>query len=194
MNNQSLMIAIVIDTNDPDNLGRVLITLPALPDGPELWARLVTTLAGSDRGLCLIPEIGDEVLVAFTQGELSSAYVLGGIWGKQKQPPEGLGGEKNDLKLFKTRSGHTLTFDDKDGEEKIELKDKNGNTFEIATSEDTITLTAKSKIVIKTDGDIELSGKKFTLKASEIELKADSSLALDGGGTAELKAGTVNIN
>ena len=194
MNNQQLMIALVNDVNDPDNLGRVLITLPSLPDGPELWARTVSPLAGSDRGLCLLPEIGDEVLVAFTQGELSSAYVLGGLWGKQKPPPEGLGGEQNDLKLFRTRSGHTLTFIDKDGEEKIILTDKNENTFEIAADEDRITLKAKSKIIITTDGEITLEGKTLNLKADTIELKADSSLTLDGGGTADLKAGTVNIN
>jgi len=194
MNNQQLMTALVVSTDDPDQLGRVLITLPSLPDGPELWARAVSPLAGEDRGLCLLPEIGDEVLVAFTQGELSSAYILGGLWGKQKPPPEGLGGEQNDLKLFRTRSGHTLTFSDLDGEEKITLTDKNENAFEIVTSEDRITLTAKSKIEIMTDGEITLSGKTITMQADSMELKADSSLTLDGGGTADLKAGTVNIN
>jgi len=194
MNNLSLMTAIVADVNDPDNLGRVLITLPSLPQGPELWARVVSPLAGEDRGLCLLPEIEDEVLVAFTQGDLSSAYVLGGLWGKQKPPPEGLGGDENDLKIFRTRSGHTLTFNDHDGEESITLTDKNENTFEIATSEDSITLKAKSKIVIETDGDIEINGKTIVMQANEIELKADSSMTLDGGGTADLKAGTVNIN
>ena len=194
MNNQNMMIALVIDTNDPDQLCRVLITLPALPDGPELWARVVSPLAGSDRGLCLLPEVGDEVLVAFTQGELSSAYVLGGLWGKNKPPPEGLGGDENNLKMYRTRSGHTLAFDDSDGEERITLTDKNGNSLDIATSEDSITLTAKSKIEIVTDGDISLSGNTITLQANTIEVKADSSLVLDGGGTADLKAGTVNIN
>ena len=194
MNNQNLMTAIVVDTNDPENLGRILIKLPALPDGPEIWARAVSPLAGPDRGLCLLPEIEDEVLVAFAQGELSSAYVLGGLWNKQKAPPEGLGGEQNDLKIFRTRAGHTLTFSDKDGEEKITLTDKNENTIEIAADEDRISLTAKSKIEIKTDGDIRLEGNTITLQAGTVEVKADSSLSLDGGGTAELKAGTVNIN
>jgi uncharacterized protein involved in type VI secretion and phage assembly len=141
-----------------------------------------------------LPEIGDEVLVAFSQAELSSAYVLGGLWGKQKPPPEGLGAESNDLKVFKTRSGHTLSFDDKKDEESIVLTDKNGNSLMITTSEDSITLRAKTKIEILTDGDIKLKGKTITHEADTIELKADSSLTLDGGGTADLKAGTVNIN
>lgn len=194
MNNHNLMTALVTDTNDPDKLGRILITLPALPEGPSLWARVVSPLAGGDRGQCLLPEVGDEVLVAFTQGELSSAYVLGGLWGKQKLPPEGLGGEQNNLKMLRTRSGNTLIFDDRDGEERITLTDKNNNSLVISTGEDSITLTAKSKLAIKTDGDITLSGKTISLQANTMELKADSSLTLDGGGTADLKAGTVNIN
>ena len=194
MNNHNLMSAIVIDTNDPDKLGRVLITLPALPEGPELWARVVSPLAGGDRGFCLLPEIGDEVLAAFTPGDLSCAYVLGGLWGKQKAPPEGLGGEENNQKMLRTRSGHTMTFDDTDGKEKITLTDKNGNSIEISTKDDRVTIKAKSKLEIKTDGDMALSGKTIKLSANTIELTSDSSLTLDGGGTAELKAGTVNIN
>ncbi|NLT57994.1 MAG: hypothetical protein GXX99_03430 [Clostridiales bacterium] len=194
MNHQSLMIALVTDTNDPDRLGRVLVTLPALPDGPTLWARVVAPLAGGDRGQCLLPEVGDEVLVAFTQSELSSAYVLGGLWGKQKPPPEGLGGAQNDLKLFRTRSGHSLRFEDREGEERITLTDKNGNSLVISTAEDGLTLTAKSTLALKTDGELTLSGKTIRLQADTVELKADSSLTLDGGGTADLKAGTVNIN
>jgi uncharacterized protein involved in type VI secretion and phage assembly len=195
MNNQLLMTALVTDTADPDNLGRVQIILPALPEGPTLWARVVSPLAGPDRGQCLLPEVDDEVLVAFSQGELSSAYVLGGLWGKQKLPPEGLGGEENNLKILRTRSGHTLTFDDTEDSERIELTDKNGNSLVIDTSEDGIILTANSTIEIKTDGDIQLTaGQSITIQANEIEIKADSSLVLDGGGQADLKAGTVNIN
>ncbi|MCL1848310.1 MAG: phage baseplate assembly protein V [Clostridiales bacterium] len=194
MNSYNLMSALVIDVNDPDNLGRVKIALPALPEGPELWARVVSPIAGEDRGLCLLPEIEDEVLVAFTQGELSSAYILGGLWGKQKPPPEGLGGSENNLKMWRTRSGNTMTFDDKDGEEKIIITDKEENTIMIETSENRITVKAKKKIVIQADGDVAINGGTIKMKADTIEITADSSMTLDGGSTADLKAGTVNIN
>ena len=194
MNSYNLMSALVLDVNDPENLGRVLITLPALPDGPEIWARVVSPIAGQDRGQCLLPEIEDEVLVAFAQGELSSAYVLGGLWGKQKPPPEGLGGEENNLKIWKTRSGNTMIFDDKDGEEKITIADKEENTIVIDTGENRITIKSKKKIVIEADGDIAMNGGSIKMKADTIEITADSSLTLDGGSTADLKAGTVNIN
>jgi uncharacterized protein involved in type VI secretion and phage assembly len=194
MNDQNLMTALVIDTEDPEKLGRVLLSLPELPGGPELWARVVTPLAGPDRGHCLLPEIEDEVLVAFTQGDLSSAYVLGGLWSQKTPPPEGVGVNDNDLKLLKTRSGHTLLFNDHEGEEHITLSDKNGNSLTIVTGEDRITIKAKSKIEITAEGDMALSGNTISLSADSIEIKADSSLVLDGGGTADLKAGTVNIN
>jgi len=194
MNSYHLMNALVIDVNDPDKLGRVLIELPALPEGPQIWARVVSPIAGSDRGLCLLPEIEDEVLVAFSQGDLSSAYVLGGLWGKQKPPPEDLGGETNDLKILRTRSGHTLTFDDKDGEEKITITDKNENHIIIDAGEDRITIKAKKEIRISADNGISINSGSIKIEADNIEIKADSSLVLDGGSTADLKAGTVNIN
>jgi len=194
VNKQSLMTALVIDTNDPDKLGRVLITLPALPDGPAIWARVVSPLAGQDRGQCFLPEIEDEVLAAFTQGDLSSAYILGGLWGKQKLPPDDIGGGQNDIKQIKTRAGHIISLNDCEDKECITIIDKNENSIVIATSEDSITITSKSKLMLVADGDITLSGNTIKLNADTIEIKSDSSLVLDGGGSADLKAGTVNIN
>jgi uncharacterized protein (DUF2345 family) len=96
--------------------------------------------------------------------------------------------------MIRTRSGHTLIFDDTNDKGRITLTDKNENSMTIDTTDDRITLTAKSKIELKTDEDIILSGKKIILEASTIEINADSSLTLDGGNEAYLKGGTVNIN
>ena len=194
MNAQNMMIAIVIDNNDPEKQGRVLLTIPALPGGPQLWARVVAPYAGSDRGLCMLPEIDDEVLVFFTQGDLSGAYVLGSLWGAKKAPPEGSGEKGNDVKEIKTRSGHMLKFEDGDDNERITLTDKNGNAIVITTGEDCITITSKSDVKINADKNISLKANNISLKAKEIKIEADSSLTLDGGSTADLKAGTVNIN
>ena len=192
---QNLLTALVIDNNDPEKLGRVLVSLPALPEGPELWARMVTPLAGENRGICFLPEIGDEVLVAFSQGELASAYILGGLWGKEKQPPEDLDYDGNNLKMIRTRAGHTLIFDDTDDKGRITLIDNKENSLVIDPSDGRITLNAKSTIELITDGDIYLSGKKIILEADNtIEIKSGSSLTLDGGNEAYLKGGTVKIN
>jgi len=193
VNNQNLMTALVIDTNDPEKQGRVRLSLPALPDGPELWARVVSPLAGSDRGHCFLPEIDDEVLVAFAQGDLSTAYVLGGLWSKEKLPPEGIGAA-NDIKMIKTSAGHTVMLNDTKDEESITIIDKNENSIVIATSDNCITLTSQSKLTIQADKDVTIKGNKIKLEADSVEIKSKSSLVLDGGNSAELKASAVNIN
>jgi len=188
------MNALVLDNDDPDNLGRVRVTLPALPGGPELWARVVSPLAGPDRGSCFLPEIDDEVLVSFAQGDFSSAYVLGGLWGTQRLPPESIGKSGNDVKSIKTRSGHLLEFNDSDGSESITLKDNNGNAIVIKTSENRITITSQAKMEIKADKNITLTADSITLEAKEISVKAESSFTLDGGSSADIQAGTINLN
>ncbi len=58
--------AIVVDNVDPDQLGRVKLKFPTLPETPEsTWARLAMPMAGQERGWMTIPEIDDEVLVSF---------------------------------------------------------------------------------------------------------------------------------
>ena len=189
-----IMTGLVVENNDPEKLGRVRLIVPALPDGPELWARVVSPLAGPDRGLCFLPEIEDEVLVTFTQGDLSSAYVLGALWGAKKQPPGNIGKSGNEIKSIKTRSGHLLEFDDSDGSESITIKDKNDNTIMIRTGEDCITIASKSKMEISADKQISISAENITIKANEISIQADSSFTLDGGASAEIQAGTISLN
>lgn len=61
--------AIVTDNVDPSGLGRVKVRLPWSPDRDrgdyETWARLATLMAGPNRGSWFIPDIDDEVLLAF---------------------------------------------------------------------------------------------------------------------------------
>ena len=42
-------------------------------------------MAGPDMGFYALPEKGDQVLVAFEQGDLSQPYVLGSLWTTQQQ-------------------------------------------------------------------------------------------------------------
>src|SRR3954454_2165145 len=74
----------VSDNQDPDNQGRVKVKLPWSPDASggayETWARLSTLMAGGSRGTWFVPEVGDEVLVAFEGGQPRRPYVLGALW------------------------------------------------------------------------------------------------------------------
>jgi len=195
MNNQSLMIGIVADNKDPEKMGRILVTFPSMPDGRMVWSRIVTPMAGEGKGQYFLPEIDDEVLVAINQGDFSSAYVLGSLWGTQRKPPEEMYQDENNFKVIRTRGGNTITFDDADGNERIEIKDKDENTILISTGDKLIKIESKGNIELYAESDIILQGKNIKMKADDsMEAKAGSSLSMDGGGTAELKAGTVNIN
>ena len=160
----------VTDIKDPDNQGRVKISLPWLPDTAgatcELWARLATFMAGNNRGSWFIPDVGDEVLVAFEAGELRRPYVIGALWNGQDSPPEQMDGSgQNDKKVLRSRNGVKLTMDDRSGQEQfivetpggqtvtlkdgpgsVEIKDSNGNSIKLESAG--ITVTASAKVTI----------------------------------------------
>ena len=83
--------ALVVDNKDPDGQGRVKVSLPWSPDAKgascEVWARLATMLAGNNRGSWFIPDVNDEVLLAFEAGDPRRAYVIGALWNGSDAPP-----------------------------------------------------------------------------------------------------------
>ena len=84
--------ALVTDIKDPDNQGRVKVTLPWSPDTGsnryEAWARLATMMGGNNRGTWFIPDVNDEVLVLFEGGDARRPYVVGGLWNGSDAPPD----------------------------------------------------------------------------------------------------------
>ena len=77
-------LAEVISVDDPLTLSRVQIRLlnadgVGEQDGP-IWARVASPFAGADRGGFFIPDVGDEVLVTFIQGDSRFPIVVGGLW------------------------------------------------------------------------------------------------------------------
>lgn len=163
--------ALVNDVKDPDGQGRVQITLPWSPDGDgkryEAWARLSTMMAGGNRGTWFVPDVGDEVLVAFQAGDPRWPFVIGALWNGKDAPPESMDGNgDNDLKIIRSRNGVRIALDDKDGQESltvetpggqkitlkdspvsIEIVDSGGNSVKLESSG--ITVTASSQVEIK---------------------------------------------
>jgi uncharacterized protein involved in type VI secretion and phage assembly len=116
---QTVMVGIVSNNNDPDGLGRVRVKFPTLTEQHESnWARVVAIGAGPSRGFDCLPEINDEVLVAFEHGDIHRPYILGGVWnGKDKpseQVTESVAGGKVRLRTIRTRLGHKLQFVEED--------------------------------------------------------------------------------
>jgi uncharacterized protein involved in type VI secretion and phage assembly len=190
--------AIVTNNKDPDGLGRVKVKLPWMADLAESdWARVVTPMAGAGRGLYFLPEVDDEVLVAFEHGSPDAPYVLGSLWNGKDKPPESNGDGKNNLRTIKSRSGHVIRLTDKDGEEKIEIIDKSGkNSIVINTKDNSITISADADVTIQSNnGKLKLSGNgvEITSKAA-VKIEASQNMDLKAGPQLNIKGSMVNIN
>jgi phage baseplate assembly protein V len=191
-------IGIVTNNKDPDGLGRVKVRLPWLSDETETdWARIASPMAGKDRGMFFLPEVDDEVLVAFLHGSSQFPYVLGGLWGGKDHPPEANQDGKNDVRVIKSRSGHVIRLTDKDGAEKIEIIDKSTkNSIVIDTAGKTVTITAEADITIESKtGKLTLKGKGVEINSqAEVTIQASSKADVKSNGPLNLKGQMVNIN
>jgi uncharacterized protein involved in type VI secretion and phage assembly len=185
-----IAVGVVSNNQDPDGGARVKVTFPWLSDEEEShWARVASFMAGAERGAYFLPEVGDEVLVAFEHGDVSRPYVIGVLWNGQDPPPAANDDGENNLRVIKSRSGHLIKLDDTKGSEKIEIIDKGG---ENAVTWD----TGSNKITVAAGQDIEVkagSG-KILLEATSIEIKASGEATIEASGTLTLKGATVNIN
>ncbi|HEX7119495.1 MAG TPA: phage baseplate assembly protein V [Longimicrobiales bacterium] len=128
--------AVVTSTDDPDALGRVKVRYPWLGDDVESpWARVMSPMAGKERGIVFRPEVGDEVLVLFEHGDVRFPYVIGGVWSAADPPPEHGPDGDNHIRLIRSRSGHEIVLDDSPGAEKIVIADRSGeHRIELSSS------------------------------------------------------------
>jgi uncharacterized protein involved in type VI secretion and phage assembly len=186
-----IIIGVVKDLADPENLARVRVSYPYLGDETSDWARLVTPMAGKNRGVFFRPEVGDEVLVAFELGDVRRPYILGSLWNSTDTPPPDDGNAKqNNLRAIHSRNGHKIILDDTKGKEKIEIIGSDGQrkiVFDIAGKK--IQVTCDS-------GDIEVSAPSGNVKvdATTVSVKASGNMNLEASGTMTIKGATVNIN
>ena len=138
----------VIDYNDPEERGRVQVQFPWQEADNEKtpWIRINTLHAGPGKGTNFIPEIGEEVWVGFENGNAERPIVLGTLYnGKEKSGHHTAG---NDLKVIKTRSGHTIIMNDSEDKMSITILDISGNTIYLDTVKKSITIQAPETIDI----------------------------------------------
>lgn len=191
-------VGVVTNNQDPDSLGRVKVKLPWLSDQDEsFWARVVAPMAGKDRGFYLLPEIDDEVLVAFEHGMIEYPYVLGALWNGKDNPPETNSNGKNNRRTLKSRSGMIIRLDDTDGSEKIEIGDASGkNSIVIDVANQKITIAADADISLESkQGKVKIAGKGIELSSqAEVKVEAQKGIDLKASGQMTIKGATVNIN
>ncbi|HEU0013465.1 MAG TPA: phage baseplate assembly protein V [Longimicrobium sp.] len=191
-----VVTAVVTNNQDPEKLGRVRLRYPWLSDEQESdWARVGMPAAGPGRGLWLPPEVGDEVLVVFAQGDQRFPYVVGALWNQNAPPPEASALERRTLR---SRSGHVVRLDDTAGGEAIEIVDGSGrNSIRIATADNAITITCdgdltlesrQGKLVLKAAGGIEAASR------GDVSVKAKTALGLEAEGDTKVTGKNIHLN
>jgi len=193
-----VVIGVVTNNQDPDGMGRVKVKFPWLSDVDESdWARVAAPMAGKQRGVYFLPEVDDEVLVAFEHGNVRFPYIVGALWNGKDAPPATNSDGKNNVRIIQSRSGHVVKLNDEDGKETIEIIDKSQkNSIVIDTAKNTITVTTDKDITFSaTKGTIKLDAQNVEISSSAAtKVKAGSTMNVEASGTMTVKGATVNIN
>lgn len=177
--------ALVTDIADPDGQGRIKIKLPWSPDGEggayEAWARMTTLMAGQNRGTWFIPDVDDEVLIAFNAGNPRHPYVIGGLWNGQDNPPESMDASANNYKkTIRSRNGVSIVLDDTDGRESLILKTPGGQEIVLKDGPGSISIQ-------------DSNGNSVKLEPAGITVNASAKVTINAG-TVEVSAGAVTVN
>ena len=200
-----VVVGLVTNNRDEDQkLGRVKVKFPWLDNNEEShWARVATPDAGSKRGMMWLPEVNDEVLIAFEHGDINRPYVLGGLWNGKDETPlslsDAVGSDgKVNQRIIKSRSGHVIILDDTQGKESITIRDKTERNEIVIDSakntlslkiDDAINVEAKGKITFKSPmDDFIIECKNFKVKALQnSEIKANAKIVVESTGQLQIK-------
>lgn len=213
-----VMVGKVTNNKDPEKLGRVKVKLPLHEEQGETdWIRIATLMGGNSMGTLFIPEVDDEVLVAFHLGQLRHPFVIGMLWNDKHKPPAPDPDDKNNLRKIVSKSGHAIEFHDKSGEESIMIKTKKGQFIELADKDDHIKISEQgkgtsieikgggsaqitiasgsNKIVIDNKGSITInSQQKVEIKSAQVNVEASATMTLKAGASLDIKSdGLINI-
>jgi phage protein D/phage baseplate assembly protein gpV len=138
----------VSKVDDPSGLGRVRVKLPAWGGVETDWMGVLSLGAGKKKGLTILPNVDDTVLVQLFREDPGRGVVLGGLFGGDGSPDAGVEGGSVQRFSLATAGGHRITFDDK--KETLRVQDKAGSYLEL--SPETVTLHAKHKMVLEAPG------------------------------------------
>ena len=178
--------AVVTDLQDPDGQGCVRVRLPWSPDsgggqGFEAWARMATMFAGNNRGSWFLPDVGDEVLVAFEHGDPRRPYILGGLWNGRDAPPQAID-RQNSRKVIRSRNGVKITLDDTDGQEVLKLETPGGQQVTLKDGPGAIAIEDSNgnSVKLESAGITVTAAAKLTVNAPQVAVSA-GMVTVDAG-------------
>lgn len=160
----------VVAVDDPEALGRIKVTFPWLAENREAdaWARVSLPIGGGSTGFWALPEVDDEVLVAFESGDLNRPVVIGSLWNGSDRPPDG-------------RRSDSLTSAD--------------GRFSVRVTDSGIFLTGPAAAVRVTDTELQVDTINTRVR-SQGRTDIDSGLTTDvGAGAAiQLNGAVIRLN
>jgi uncharacterized protein involved in type VI secretion and phage assembly len=191
-----VVVGVVTSVDDRKGLGRVRIRFPFAGRTESAWARIAAPWAGPKRrGAYFVPEVDDEVLVAFRDGHLGHPYVLGFLWSEQTAPPPERSPQAG-RSVIRSAKGHALVIDDVAGRvslnsnagHKVVLDEgENAADVEISDGKGRVKITLEGSTGVVTvsadqQGKVELkaTGGSVTVDAADIKLTSTGALTLEG--------------
>ncbi|MCB1313201.1 MAG: type VI secretion system tip protein VgrG [Sedimentitalea sp.] len=203
---------------DPDSRARIQVELPMIGETPaKVWARYAQPYATKSAGIQFMPEIGDEVLVAFLNADPNGPVVIGSVHNgtnAQANAPD----ETNTLKTILTNAKLKIQFDDDkkiitvetpgghalvmdDDAKAITMTDSTGNKIEMSesgiaiTSPKDISITATGNVDVTATGDASVGGANVTAEADmQLTAKGGAGAEFSAGGQTVVKGAMVMIN
>lgn len=187
----------VTDNKDPEKLGRVKLRFLWRSENDETdWTRVATLFVGEGFGSYVIPDIDNEVLVSFIEGDINRPVVIGCLWNLNASPIDDAVTDNNTVKEIRTKSGHRIIFDDGENK-KIEITTSKGSQIVIDDKNGSLTIkdeSGKNEMIMNSDGIKLKAQNKISLEANEIEISSGTKLTLKGSAQAELSSsGTTDI-
>ena len=207
----------VKENYDQENPGKVKVELFLGEDGVNVtgWIPVMTPYAGNKYGGYALPEIGDEVVVAFRMGDRNCPIVIGSLWSGKNLQPDGAVEEKNMIKRFVTKGNNEVLINDAEDKQKIEIKTAKGKSIIIDEENDymiiqdkdkknsvtidskggEITIKAEKKVTIDAGGVkgvFDGSGKKLSLEGGTVDVKADQTFHTNGA-TTKIEGANIEV-
>ena len=213
-----VLTGIVKENWNQDHPGCVKVEYFYGPEGINIsdWMPVASCYAAENSGFYFLPEIGNQVVITFIQGDWHSPVVIGTLWNTNTKLPENTAVEKNHIKRIKTKAGHEIVFDGEENKEAITITtpkklnirlndetqticvsdEKSENSFTLSQKDGSFEVNVKQKLELKIDGEtlITLEPKKVSVTADTVEAKAGQSMKLEAqtmnqkGNSVELKS------
>jgi uncharacterized protein involved in type VI secretion and phage assembly len=202
----SIVVGLVTNNNDPEKMGRVKVQFPYLSEKESFWAPVLVPSAGKERGLSMLPVAGEQVVVAFENGDTSFPYVLGSLFNGKDKPGDELSVQDGSFAMKSDHKALIAAQEDiklRSEKGKWEIEINGGEIKETVKSPGNYTgtfdgkhnITANQAITVESKQSVTIKAPQITLDAQgTMTLKAGGKLSVESQGQLELKGAQVSVS